>query len=163
MAVNLDSTFLMTHFTLPLINSGGRIINVASLAGRNGGHAGATAYAASKAALFGFTRGLSKELASSGITVLITDGHYSAATAVGPNAQTVLLNLQPDLPTVPQVLHASRPPFTLKSSRGSRPRKMLSHARFMQKSMSSCPKALNPNSLTGSGSMTLPKILHYAW
>lgn len=69
MAVNLDSTFLMTHFALPLINGGGRIINVASLAGRNGGHAGATAYAASKAALFGFTRGLSKELASSGITV----------------------------------------------------------------------------------------------
>jgi 3-oxoacyl-[acyl-carrier protein] reductase len=69
LAVNLDSTFLMTHFALPLINKGGRIINIASLAGRNGGHAGATAYATSKAAIFGFTRGLSKELATSGITV----------------------------------------------------------------------------------------------
>jgi 3-oxoacyl-[acyl-carrier protein] reductase len=69
LAVNLDSTFLMTHFALPLINKGGRIINIASLAGRNGGHAGATAYATSKAAVFGFTRGLSKELATSGITV----------------------------------------------------------------------------------------------
>jgi 3-oxoacyl-[acyl-carrier protein] reductase len=69
LAVNLDSTFLMTHFALPLINGGGRIINIASLAGRNGGHAGATAYATSKAAIFGFTRGLSKELAPSGITV----------------------------------------------------------------------------------------------
>lgn len=69
LAVNLDSTFLMTHFALPLINGGGRIINIASLAGRNGGHAGATAYATSKAAIFGFTRGLSKELATSGITV----------------------------------------------------------------------------------------------
>ncbi|MFJ5958937.1 SDR family NAD(P)-dependent oxidoreductase [Paenarthrobacter sp. NPDC092416] len=69
LAVNLDSTFLITHFALPLINGGGRIMNVASLAGRNGGHAGATAYATAKAAIFGFTRGLSKELASSGITV----------------------------------------------------------------------------------------------
>jgi 3-oxoacyl-[acyl-carrier protein] reductase len=69
LAVNLDSTFLMTHHALPLINAGGRIINIASLAGRNGGHAGATAYATSKAAIFGFTRGLSKELAPSGITV----------------------------------------------------------------------------------------------
>jgi 3-oxoacyl-[acyl-carrier protein] reductase len=69
LAVNLDSTFLMTHYSLPLINKGGRIINIASLAGRNGGLAGATAYATSKAAIFGFTRGLSKELATSGITV----------------------------------------------------------------------------------------------
>jgi 3-oxoacyl-[acyl-carrier protein] reductase len=69
LAVNLDSTFLMTHFALPLINGGGRIINIASLAGRNGGHPGATAYATSKAAIFGFTRGLSKEVAPSGITV----------------------------------------------------------------------------------------------
>jgi len=69
MAVNLDSTFLVTHHALPFIRDGGRVINVASLAGLNGGHAGATAYAASKSAIFGFTRGLAKELASRGITV----------------------------------------------------------------------------------------------
>jgi len=69
LAVNLDSTFLMTHYTVPYLRPGGRIINVASLAGRNGGHAGATAYATSKAAIFGFTRGLAKELAQAGITV----------------------------------------------------------------------------------------------
>ncbi|HEY3655244.1 MAG TPA: SDR family oxidoreductase [Steroidobacteraceae bacterium] len=70
MAVNLDSAFLFTHYLLPVLSSGsGRIINIASLAGRNGGHPGATAYAAAKAALFGFTRGLAKELASAGITV----------------------------------------------------------------------------------------------
>lgn len=67
--VNLDSTFLMTHYALPYLREGGRVINIASLAGRNGGHAGATAYATSKAAMFGFTRGLAKELAPSGITV----------------------------------------------------------------------------------------------
>lgn len=70
MAVNLDSMFLITRQILPLITNGdGRIINVASLAGRNGGHAGAVAYATAKAAIFGFTRGLSKEIAADGITV----------------------------------------------------------------------------------------------
>lgn len=69
MAVNLDSTFLVTHYALPYLRDGGRIINVASLAGVNGAHPGATAYAASKAALFGFTRGLAKELAPRAITV----------------------------------------------------------------------------------------------
>lgn len=68
-AVNLDSMFLVTHYALPILNRGGRIINVASLAGRNGGHPGATAYASSKAAVFGFTRGLAKELAPCEITV----------------------------------------------------------------------------------------------
>ncbi len=69
-AVNTDSAFLATHYALPLLTRpGGRIINIASLAGRNGGHSGATAYATSKAALFGFTRGLAKEVTQDGITV----------------------------------------------------------------------------------------------
>ncbi|HEX4401070.1 MAG TPA: SDR family oxidoreductase [Galbitalea sp.] len=69
-ALNLDSMFLVTHHVLRHFDfPDGRIINVASLAGRNGGHAGATAYAATKAAVFGFTRGLAKELAPSGTTV----------------------------------------------------------------------------------------------
>ncbi len=70
MATNLDSTFLVTRSVLPFLSRpGGRIISISSLAGRNGGHPGATAYAASKAAIFGFTRGLAKELAPDGITV----------------------------------------------------------------------------------------------
>ncbi|WP_285247699.1 MULTISPECIES: SDR family NAD(P)-dependent oxidoreductase [unclassified Pseudarthrobacter] len=70
MAVNLDSTFLVTHYALPFMTTGwGRIINIASLAGHNGGHPGAVAYGTSKAAIFGFTRGLSKEVAARGITV----------------------------------------------------------------------------------------------
>ncbi|MCM1012755.1 MULTISPECIES: SDR family oxidoreductase [unclassified Brevibacterium] len=67
--LNVDSTFLVTKRMLPLMGAGGRIITVASLAGRSGGHAGATAYATSKAALFGFTRGLASEVAERGITV----------------------------------------------------------------------------------------------
>lgn len=70
MSVNLDSTFVATNATLPHMRSGwGRIINISSLAGHNGGSAGSVAYASSKAAMFGFTKGLAKELASQGITV----------------------------------------------------------------------------------------------
>jgi 3-oxoacyl-[acyl-carrier protein] reductase len=70
LAINLDSMFLVTHHIKRIFETdGGRIINVASLAGRNGGHAGATAYAASKAAVFGFTRGLASEMAPDGTTV----------------------------------------------------------------------------------------------
>ncbi|TFD09406.1 MULTISPECIES: RbsD/FucU family protein [unclassified Cryobacterium] len=42
--------------------------------------------------------------AGHGSTVLITDGHYPARTAVGPNAKTVHLNLEAGVPTVPDVL-----------------------------------------------------------
>ncbi|AJE81236.1 short chain dehydrogenase [Streptomyces albus] len=70
LAVNLDSMFLFTQRAVPLMTAGaGRVINIASLAGRNGGHPGALAYATSKAAVFGFTRSLAKELAPRGITV----------------------------------------------------------------------------------------------
>jgi len=68
-AVNVDSVFLLSKRVLPLIPKEGRIIVISSLAGQNGGHPGATAYATSKAALFGFTRGLCKEVADRGITV----------------------------------------------------------------------------------------------
>lgn len=68
-ALNVDSVFLVTHHLLPLFRDGGRVVTVSSLAGRNGGHPGATAYATAKAALFGFTRGLAKEVADRGITV----------------------------------------------------------------------------------------------
>jgi 3-oxoacyl-[acyl-carrier protein] reductase len=69
MELNLDSMFLMTTAVLPHLADGGRIINVASLAGHNGGGNGAVAYATAKAGMFAFTRGLAKELAPRGITV----------------------------------------------------------------------------------------------
>jgi len=47
----------------------GTIINVVSIAGRNGGGPGAGAYAAAKGGLITFTKSLAKELASSGVRV----------------------------------------------------------------------------------------------
>lgn len=68
-AVNLDTMFLVTHHVLPLIPDGGQIVNIASVAAQNGGSDGAVAYATAKAGMIGFTRGLSKELASRKIRV----------------------------------------------------------------------------------------------
>ncbi len=68
--VNLSSAFFLTRAVLPYMNRGwGRIINMSSLAARNGGGPGATAYAASKGAVIAFTYGLCKEVADRGITV----------------------------------------------------------------------------------------------
>jgi len=47
----------------------GAIVNVSSIAARNGGGPGATIYAASKAAVSAITKGLAKELAPAGIRV----------------------------------------------------------------------------------------------
>ncbi|WP_250445048.1 SDR family NAD(P)-dependent oxidoreductase [Actinotalea sp. C106] len=67
--VNLTSTFYVTRAALAAMPDGGRVVSIGSLAGQNGGGPGAVAYAASKAALDGFTRGLAKELGPRGITV----------------------------------------------------------------------------------------------
>jgi len=71
MAINLKSTFLCSRTALPLmIGTGwGRIVNMSSLAGHDGGGHGASHYAASKAAIMAFTKGLAKEVAKEGITV----------------------------------------------------------------------------------------------
>jgi 3-oxoacyl-[acyl-carrier protein] reductase len=61
MDLNLTSTFLMVKACLPHLKSGA-IVNIASQAGRDGGGAGAVAYATSKGAVMTMTRGLAKEL-----------------------------------------------------------------------------------------------------
>ncbi|SHO51140.1 3-oxoacyl-[acyl-carrier protein] reductase [Desulfopila aestuarii DSM 18488] len=70
MNINMTSAFYCTRAVLPYMNTGwGRIINMSSVAARNGGGNGAIAYAAAKGGIIAFTRGLSKEIASKGITV----------------------------------------------------------------------------------------------
>jgi 3-oxoacyl-[acyl-carrier protein] reductase len=51
------------------IEGGASIVNLASLAGRKGGHAGSLAYATSKGAILTFTRALATELSPLGIRV----------------------------------------------------------------------------------------------
>jgi len=62
MTLNTKSIFAMTQATLPNMEDGGAIVNVASQAGRDGGGPGGIAYGASKGALMSMTRGLAKEL-----------------------------------------------------------------------------------------------------
>ncbi|MCR9087766.1 MAG: 3-oxoacyl-ACP reductase FabG [Rhodobacteraceae bacterium] len=62
MDLNLTSVFTMTKSCLPHMRENGCIINLASLAGRDGGGPGAVAYATSKGAVMTMTRGLAKEL-----------------------------------------------------------------------------------------------------
>jgi 3-oxoacyl-[acyl-carrier protein] reductase len=69
--VNLTSVFAMCRRVVPVFRSqeGGAIVNVTSIAGRNGGGGGSVVYATSKGAVSTFTRGLAKELAPDGIRV----------------------------------------------------------------------------------------------
>jgi 3-oxoacyl-[acyl-carrier protein] reductase len=71
MNVNFKSVYLVTKAALPLIKKStkGRIINVTSVAARNGGGFGSIAYAASKGGVSTLTRGLAKDLVEYGITV----------------------------------------------------------------------------------------------
>ncbi|HLC96825.1 MAG TPA: beta-ketoacyl-ACP reductase [Candidatus Nanoarchaeia archaeon] len=67
-SVNLTSVYNVTHCVLPLIPEGGRIINMASIAGISGNF-GQCNYSASKAGIIGFTKALAKEVGKNKITV----------------------------------------------------------------------------------------------
>lgn len=69
MKLNVNSTFLTMQLCLPHMGDGSSVINLASQAGRDGGGPGASAYAASKAAVMTFTRAMAKELGPSNIRV----------------------------------------------------------------------------------------------
>ena len=71
MDLNLKSAFLCTQAVWEEMaaRKSGCIINVTSIAARNGGGLGAAAYAAAKGGLLTYTKGLAKELAPHGIRV----------------------------------------------------------------------------------------------
>lgn len=70
-AVNLTGAFMGIQTLAPgMIEQGhGRIVNIASVAARNGGRLGGLHYAATKTGLLGVTRAFAQELARFGITV----------------------------------------------------------------------------------------------
>jgi 3-oxoacyl-[acyl-carrier protein] reductase len=69
MDLNLKSVFLVVQAALPHFADGGAIVNVSSLAARDGGGGGALAYSAAKGGVLTLTRGLAKELAPRKIRV----------------------------------------------------------------------------------------------
>jgi NAD(P)-dependent dehydrogenase (short-subunit alcohol dehydrogenase family) len=70
MDVNVNGTFYVNRAVVPHMMSKhyGRIVNMASVAGKEG-NPNASAYSASKAAVIGMTKSLAKELARTGISV----------------------------------------------------------------------------------------------
>ncbi|MEO0725171.1 MAG: glucose 1-dehydrogenase [Bacteroidota bacterium] len=69
MNVNFKSTVFVMQVFEPLMGSGGSIINLSSLAARDGGGGGSSLYASSKGATTTFTRAMAKELGPKGIRV----------------------------------------------------------------------------------------------
>jgi 3-oxoacyl-[acyl-carrier protein] reductase len=93
MSTNVRSLFLVTRAVLPGMRQRkqGSIVNVASLAGRNG-FAGGTAYTASKHAVLGFSRSLMLEVRKDNVRVI----------AICPGSvDTSLLKEQPMLKSEP--------------------------------------------------------------
>jgi 3-oxoacyl-[acyl-carrier protein] reductase len=66
--INLNGLFYCNRAVVPLMlaNGYGRIVNIASVAGKEG-NPNASAYSASKAGVIGFTKSLGKELADKGV------------------------------------------------------------------------------------------------
>ncbi|WCO00318.1 SDR family NAD(P)-dependent oxidoreductase [Psychroserpens ponticola] len=71
MDINLTSMLFVTRAAAPFLkkNNNSSIVNLASLAGRKGGHPGSLAYSTSKGAILTFTRALASELGPNGTRV----------------------------------------------------------------------------------------------
>jgi 3-oxoacyl-[acyl-carrier protein] reductase len=71
MNLNVKSAYFIAQAVAPgmIERASGAIVNLSSIAARNGGGTGATVYAAAKAAVMTMTKGLARELAPKGIRV----------------------------------------------------------------------------------------------
>jgi NAD(P)-dependent dehydrogenase (short-subunit alcohol dehydrogenase family) len=68
---NLDGTFLFTHAVVPVMKrqQSGKIVNLASIAGRGRSAASSSAYAAAKGGIIAFTKKLSYEVGPYGVNI----------------------------------------------------------------------------------------------
>lgn len=69
MNVNFKSTVFVSQAFVPMMPNGSSIINLSSLAARDGGGGGSALYSSSKGAVTTFSRAMSKELGPQGIRV----------------------------------------------------------------------------------------------
>ncbi len=99
MDANLTSLFNMTRNVLPVMydNGYGRIINISSINGRKG-QFGQCNYAATKAAMFGFSKSLAQEVASKGITVNTVSPGYTQTPMLAGVKEDVLHSIIANIP-----------------------------------------------------------------
>jgi 3-oxoacyl-[acyl-carrier protein] reductase len=69
LGVNLKSVYLCSQAVLPMMGEGGRIVNITSIAAKDGGSPNALAYAAAKGGVSSMTKTMAKDLAAKGILV----------------------------------------------------------------------------------------------
>lgn len=96
---NLNSVFNMTRNVLPtMLDKGyGRIISISSINGRKG-QFGQCNYAATKAALFGFSKSLALEVANKGITVNTISPGYIETPMLAAMREDVLESIIANIP-----------------------------------------------------------------
>lgn len=97
--VNLTGVFNMTSHVLPIMieNNFGRIISISSINGRKG-QFGQCNYAATKAALYGFSKSLALEVAKKGITVNTISPGYTQTRMLEKVKQAILDEIIVDIP-----------------------------------------------------------------
>lgn len=96
---NLTSVFNLTRNVLPLMleQAHGRVINIASVNGRKG-QFGQCNYAASKSALYGFSKSLALEVAKKGITVNTVSPGYTKTAMLDKINSEVLERIIAEIP-----------------------------------------------------------------
>ena len=96
---NLTSVFNMTRNVLPvMIEHGyGRIVSISSINGRKG-QIGQCNYAATKAAMFGFSKSLAQEVACKGITVNTISPGYVETHMLDGVKEDVMQSIIADIP-----------------------------------------------------------------
>jgi 3-oxoacyl-[acyl-carrier protein] reductase len=99
--LNAKSAFFAAQAAIPrmLENGGGSVVNVTSIAARNGGAPGSIHYSSGKAAMLTMTKGLAKEFATQGIRVnAVSPGVIDTPYHETFTAPEVMENLKKTIP-----------------------------------------------------------------